>query len=185
MLGLLTLGVVVTCRLLALAQDDVPARMASWSTALGVECSHCHVEGQWHDTSKPNFDFAQRMARMVDGLNAGPLRDIGAVTCWTCHRGQRIPARVPPAAWQSIRDAHRAEFQGNENRALAMSVYAASLGVDCAFCHETDRTADTKAPKGMVRRMLPIFDEIPKHFDARRPMTQCFMCHQGRPKPER
>jgi len=38
----------------------------------------------------------------------------------------------------------------------------------------------------MVEKMLPIFDEIPKHFDkARMPQTQCYMCHQGKVKPER
>ena len=67
-----------------------------------------------------------------------------------------------------------------------MSVYAASLGVDCTHCHEADRALNTKAPKAMVAKMLPIFEEIPKHFEkARMPVTQCFMCHQGRVTPER
>jgi hypothetical protein len=35
--------------------------------------------------------------------------------------------------------------------------------------------------------MLPIFEEIPKHFDKTRrvPVTQCYMCHQGQVKPQR
>ena len=67
-----------------------------------------------------------------------------------------------------------------------MSVYAASLGVDCEHCHDGDRALNTRAAKAMVARMLPVFDEIPRHFEkSRMPTTQCFMCHQGKLVPER
>ena len=68
-----------------------------------------------------------------------------------------------------------------------MSVYSASLGVECSHCHEAGNwTATTKPAHAMVEKMQPIFDEIPKYFDeTRRPTTQCFMCHQGGPTPER
>ena len=124
---------------------------------------------------------------MLGALNSGPLKDVGEISCWTCHRGRTIPARLPREAWEKIRAEHAAEFEGRPNRAIAMSVYAASLGVDCSHCHDTDRTLNTRAPKAMVAKMLPIFEEIPKHFDKaqRTPTTQCFMCHQGKTKPER
>lgn len=168
-------------------QTDVLSRMDAWSKALGVACAHCHVAGQWADASKPTFDFARRMSRMLDALNAGPLKDLGGISCRTCHRGRPVPARVPPEAWETIRADHAEEFAAAPNRAITMSVYAASLGVDCAHCHEADRALNTKAPKAMVARMLPIFDEIPKHFDkaVRMPRTQCYMCHQGNVSPER
>ena len=170
----------------ASAQTAVDARMQAWSKALGVECVHCHVPDNWTDASKPTFEFAQRMSRMLDALNAGPLKEVGEVGCWTCHRGRSIPARLARETWEKIRADHITEFADRPNRAIAMSVYAASLGVDCSHCHETDRTLHTRAPKAMVAKMLPIFEEIPKHFEkARMPVTQCFMCHQGRVKPER
>ena len=101
------------------AQTDVGAQMALWSRALGVECTHCHVEGSWRDASRPTFDFARRMARMVDGLNAGPLRDVGQITCWTCHRGRAVPARLPRAAWEKILADYQPEFQGaNEKHGI-------------------------------------------------------------------
>lgn len=185
-LATLVLAGVIASATPAAAQADVQARMQAWSKALGVECAHCHVADQWTDTSKPTFAFAQRMMRMVDGLNAGPMKDLGGVTCWTCHRGRSIPARLTRDTWELIRTAHAAEFEGRPNRAIAMSVYAASLGVDCSHCHEPARAENTKAPKAMVARMLPIFEEIPKYFDdSRRPVTQCYMCHQGKVKPER
>ncbi len=66
-----------------------------------------------------------------------------------------------------------------------MSVYSASLGVECSHCHEAGIwAATTKPAHAMVAKMLPIFDEIPKHFDETgRPITQCYMCHQGTPDP--
>jgi hypothetical protein len=170
------------------AQDDVKARMEVWSRALGVECTHCHVDGNWKDGSKPTFEFGQRMNRMVTAVNAGPLHDVGVISCWTCHRGQPIPARLPRELWETIRAEHLAEFADRPNRAIAMSVYAASLGVDCSHCHESDRALNTKPAKALVKnKMLSIFEEIPKHFDkaVRMPSTQCYMCHQGRTKPER
>ena len=170
----------------AAAQQAVAARMESWSQALGVSCTHCHTGTDWADATKPAFAFAGRMSRMLQALNAGPLRDFEAISCWTCHRGQTRPARLPMAAWQTIRDKHVGEFTSPE-AALAMSVYAASLGVDCSHCHEPGSfSAPTKPAHGMLARMLPIFDEIPKYFDQQRmPRTQCYMCHQGRVIPER
>jgi hypothetical protein len=168
------------------AQNDVTARMKAWSSALGVTCTHCHVEGSWTDTSKPVFEFAQRMRRMLDALNAGPLKGIEPISCWTCHRGQTRPARLQLATWQAIRDRHVGEFT-SPNTALAMSVYSASLGVECSHCHEPGSfSAPSKPAYQMVAKMEPIFDEIPKHFDAsRQPLMQCYMCHQGQRIPQR
>ena len=185
-LALVVLAFVLSAAAQSSAQTSVDARMKAWSKALGVECVHCHVQDNWTDASKPTFEFARRMSGMLGALNSGPLKDVGEISCWTCHRGRTIPARLPREAWEKIRADHAAEFEGRPNRALAMSVYAASLGVDCSHCHETDRTLNTRAPKAMVAKMMPIFEEIPKHFDkARTPTTQCFMCHQGTAKPER
>jgi formate-dependent nitrite reductase cytochrome c552 subunit len=184
---LLAVTIVLVAAVPGAAQDAVQSRMRAWSTALGVECTHCHVADAWTDASKPGFEFAQRMSRMVAGLNAGPLKDVEAIACWTCHRGQTRPARLPRPLWEGIQSAHTADFASKPDRALAMSVYSASLGVECTHCHEAGEwAAATKPAHAMVEKMLPIFDEIPKHFDnSRRPVTQCYMCHQGRTIPER
>ena len=169
------------------AQDDVQTRMRFWSTSLGVQCTHCHVDGAWTDTSKPTFDFARRMRSMLQGINAGPLKVVEPITCWTCHRGQARPARLPMSAWQEVQQKHVGEFTTPE-RSLAMSVYSASLGAECSHCHEPGSfSAPTKPAYQMVAKMLPIFDEIPKHFadSPRKPVTQCYMCHHGQLIPER
>jgi hypothetical protein len=169
------------------AQGDLQARMRDWATALGVPCTHCHVADAWNDASKPAFEFAQRMSRMVAALNSGPLKDVEAINCWTCHRGQTRPARLPRPLWEAVQSSHAADFASKPDRALAMSVYSASLGVECTHCHEAGNwTSAGKPAHAMAEKMLPIFDEIPKHFEkSRMPQTQCYMCHHGQTIPER
>ena len=50
---------------------------------------------------------------------------------------------------------------------------------------DQDRAANTKAPKAMVATMANIFEDIPTYFASRQPVTQCYMCHQGRISPEK
>jgi hypothetical protein len=164
------------------------ATTREYNAALGVDCEHCHTGGNFADTAGPTFDFARRMQRMVAGVNEGPLKTLGGVTCWSCHRGHTAPARLPRADWESIASAHTAEFGGRESLSLAMSVYSASLGVACGHCHvDGDWTAGTKRAHQTVALMATIFDLIPIYFDSavRAPRTQCFMCHQGRTRVER
>lgn len=167
---------------------DVAARMDAWSRALGVECTHCHVEGDFKSTAKPTFEFAQRMARMVNGLSEGRLESLGGISCWTCHRGSTRPARLPRELWEAIAKRESAVFTGpHEKRSLAMSVYSASLGVECAHCHEPgDWTNASKPAHAIVGTMVGLFDELPTYFTKERmPSFQCYMCHQGAAKPPR
>ena len=173
------------------AQAPRPAAHATtreYNTALGVDCEHCHSPADFADATRPTYDFARRMQRMVAGLNDGPLKTLGGVTCWSCHRGHTAPARLPRENWESIASAHAAEFGGRESLSLAMSVYSASLGVACSHCHvDGDWSAGTKQGHRTVALMATIFDLIPTYFDSavRAPRTQCFMCHQGRTRIER
>ena len=38
-----------------------------YNRALGVDCDHCHSGNNFSDASKPTFDFARRMERMLPG----------------------------------------------------------------------------------------------------------------------
>jgi hypothetical protein len=184
--------------------------MQSINRALGVDCAHCHTVDDWKRDDKPEFAFAGRMMKMVEGLNAGTLRDLGGVSCWTCHRGSVKPARMPRASWQdrldkwpdalklSAEDAKRPAREVYRNVlsmpnspagsfAMTMSVFAGALGVSCDYCHVAGRwDSDDKPAKRTARLMLRLFDEIPPYFEkSRQPGMQCYTCHQGSPKPER
>ena len=75
--------------------------MRSWSQALGVQCSHCHVPGNFRSDDNPHKDAARGMLKMTMRINHELLPEItglhgGAVTCYSCHRGAPTPAIAPP-----------------------------------------------------------------------------------------
>jgi hypothetical protein len=155
-----------------------------YNKALGVECTHCHVDGKWTDESKPQFATARNMARMVTALNGGPLRDVGEVACWTCHSGQVKPARQPRPALDVELAKWPAELASSPaSLKLGMAVYNVALGVGCDHCHVADWKAAEKKPMRTVATMTAMFDEFPKYMPETA-RTQCYMCHKGSTKPK-
>jgi len=70
-----------------------------YSKSLGVDCTHCHVPGQWEKEDKPTKQIARDMAAMVTNINKELLPKIKnlksaepGINCTTCHRGQVKPA---------------------------------------------------------------------------------------------
>ena len=70
-----------------------------------VRCSRSTARSAWSVLiDKPEFAFAGRMTKMVKRLNNGTPHDLGGVSCWTCHRGNVKPARMPRASWRDRLD---------------------------------------------------------------------------------
>jgi len=70
-----------------------------YAKSLGVDCTHCHVPGQWEKEDKPTKQIARDMAAMVTNINKDLLPKIKnlksaepVINCTTCHRGQIKPA---------------------------------------------------------------------------------------------
>lgn len=89
--------------------DQLIGAMRSFTAALGVKCTHCHVG---EDGKRETMDFAsdakqakltaRLMITMTGRLNA---QDFGVkdgampkVACFTCHRGAVKPLTGPPPA---------------------------------------------------------------------------------------
>ncbi len=70
------------------------ANMAFITGSLGVRCDYCHVN-PFEKDDKPTKQTARKMIQMVFDLNKGNFNGVGAVSCYTCHRGQTRPASVP------------------------------------------------------------------------------------------
>jgi photosynthetic reaction center cytochrome c subunit len=71
----------------------VMTSMATWVTG-GEGCSYCHnLENPAEDTKYPKI-VARRMLQMVRYINSHWKTHVGAtgVTCYTCHRGNPVPA---------------------------------------------------------------------------------------------
>ena len=74
-----------------------------FTRSLGVNCTHCHVPGQWDADDKGAKETARAMSKMVNAINSEYLKNIPtlnsanpSVNCTTCHRGQKRPALEMP-----------------------------------------------------------------------------------------
>ena len=85
--------------------QQVQQTMRTFTAALGVECSHCHV-GTMQERAKddnPKKAIARKMLQMTAAINKDLLKDVGEpaadgankVTCFTCHRGAIKPLTAP------------------------------------------------------------------------------------------
>ena len=84
-----------------MTRQEVTALMRTFTAALGVQCTHCHV-GTPQERFKddlPTKATARKMLKMLMQVNA----DLGVkagepnkVTCFTCHRGTLKPLTAPP-----------------------------------------------------------------------------------------
>jgi len=91
-----------------LRESELYQTMNFMAVSLGEECTFCHVtKGRdpktaeniwvWESDDKPEKQAARRMLQMVLLINGSNKVDFGqnAVTCYTCHRGQRTTAGLP------------------------------------------------------------------------------------------
>lgn len=66
---------------------------------LGVNCSSCHVTGQWESDDKNPKKIARQMwvmrAQWQEEARAASGNPLAVVTCYTCHKGQAKPAFAP------------------------------------------------------------------------------------------
>jgi len=83
-----------------LKADEVRNAMRSYTQALGVMCTHCHVQGDFAADDKPQKTTARMMIAMVRDVNT-KFPDAATktyVTCYTCHNGKVTPLTAPPPA---------------------------------------------------------------------------------------
>lgn len=83
-----------------LKPEEIRQAMGAFRVALGVQCTYCHVQGDFASDENPKKDVARMMLGMVHDINAKfPGSDAKQfVTCYTCHRGAATPLTAPPPA---------------------------------------------------------------------------------------
>lgn len=134
-----------TLQNLKVLPKDIPVRalidtMASFTRALGVRCTYCHVgeEGKPLPTydfisdQKPEKEKARVMLRMVGAINGEHLATLAArrdpavsVTCATCHRGVAVPRTLQQTLITAY-DAAGADSAEATYRALRQRFYGRS-----------------------------------------------------------
>jgi photosynthetic reaction center cytochrome c subunit len=81
---------------------------------------------------------------------------------------------------QVLKDVPPDQFQ------LVMQYVAASLGVQCNYCHVMgDNASDDKDTKKTARKMMQMVADLNKEFFAGKPTISCASCHNGHPKPSK
>jgi hypothetical protein len=78
--------------------EQVIMTMRAFRTALGVQCTFCHVQGDFASDDNPKKETARMMLTMARDINSKFPDGQRHVTCYTCHRGATMPATEPPAA---------------------------------------------------------------------------------------
>jgi Photosynthetic reaction centre cytochrome C subunit len=75
-----------------------------------------------------------------------------------------------------------------ENFMALMQTFPVALGVEsqggCNFCHEADRSLDTKPTKVKARQMIEMVADINAKFGDGKVHVTCWTCHLGSTKPE-
>jgi len=177
--------------------------MNFFQAALGVDCNHCHVKDAFDADDKPAKQEARKMLRMVGSVSKFTKENSiqATVTCFTCHGGQVKPEIIPPK-WTPPNDK---PAPGQEKK-LAEAVYkniqvlkqepvsnwmtvmtfmAASLGVDCNYCHVKGQfDKDDKPAKQTARKMLQMVEMLNKEFYGGSGPITCYACHKGQPHPK-
>jgi photosynthetic reaction center cytochrome c subunit len=89
---------------LSVAQfTQLMVNMTSW-VAPNEGCVYCHNPANFAEDSKYTKVVARRMIEMTQHINSGWKNHVAetGVTCYTCHRGQPVPAQIwfkePPQA---------------------------------------------------------------------------------------
>jgi len=79
---------------------DMPASqfidmMRSFTWSLGIQCDHCHVQGNFASDDKEDKAMARKMMTMTHNINESTFDGHQEVRCYTCHRGQHEPQSRP------------------------------------------------------------------------------------------
>ena len=78
-----------------LPADTYMQAMQSFTAALGVQCTHCHVAGAFDSDENPKKETARMMISMAREINAKFPDGKQHVSCFTCHRGDVTPKMEP------------------------------------------------------------------------------------------
>jgi hypothetical protein len=75
-----------------------------------------------------------------------------------------------------------------ENLMAQMQTFPVALGVEnqgnCNYCHEADRSLDTKPTKVKARQMIQMVADINSKFGDQKVHVTCWTCHQGSTQPQ-
>jgi len=153
--------------------------MRTMASALGVECSFCHVNP--FDAETPRKAVARLMMR--DYAIGMKHKDGSALTCNDCHKGQPNFLRTRPfdgAVGKQLPDRVALKGVPRERLMEVMTAFTQALGVECNYCHTSK--FDEATPRIQIARfMITEFSQGLAKTDGG--AVGCNDCHQGHARP--
>jgi hypothetical protein len=187
--------------------------MQSFNEALGVQCTYCHVQGDFAADTNPKKEMARKMiamARLIDTSfpsSAGVFPEgYHEVDCLTCHRGSVKPETKAPSKYynrgNSMGEALPEQRPGVSLKLLPvethvhgadslMGEFRDALNVDCSYCHGGGRPLETDVNprKDIARKMIMLVRQINANFPGTGVFpvgdqeVTCWTCHRGDTHP--
>ena len=195
------------------ANTDIRFVMRSFNEALGVQCTHCHMEGDFAADTNPKKEIARKMISMVRLIDTSFPSSAGVfpegyheVDCITCHRGNIKPETKAPRKFynrgNSLGEPPPAQRPGVSLKLLPpdthvhgaeslMGEFRDALNVDCGYCHGGGKPLETDANprKDIGRKMIMLVRQINANFPGTGVFpvgdqeVTCWTCHRGDPHP--
>jgi Photosynthetic reaction centre cytochrome C subunit len=195
------------------ANTDMRFVMQSFNEALGVQCTYCHMQGDFADDSNPKKEIARKMIGMVRMIDTTFPSSVGVfpdgyheVDCITCHRGNVKPEITAPKKFynrgNSLGNPAPEQRPGISLKLLPadthvhgadslMGEFRDALSVDCNYCHGGGKPQefDLNPRKDMARKMIMLVRQINSNFPGTgtfptgNQMVTCWTCHRGDVNP--
>lgn len=161
-----------------LQSGDIDRAVAHLERAVAIDPLHLPAD-------MPLIDLYKRQG---NAAKAAELADkVSAVVDQQSNKAAEkpLPARSLPMAERVFKNIQVLKDVPYDQLIPAMRFIAASLGVECNYCHVQDHfDKDDKKPKQIARDMMRMMFAIDKEsFGGNRKVT-CYSCHRGSLKPE-
>lgn len=175
---------------------------AAFAALVNNACTVCHSMDRVNNKKADAAGWTTTVTRMKNAGAALTDEQIPQVVAYlVANAGTLAPAPLDGAAKGGGKGAPAAAkgkgggggggrniqvLQGADIPATMQS-FVQALGLldqgTCAFCHETDRSLDTKPQKVTARRMVIMMRAINGTFADGKQHVTCYTCHRGNSKP--
>jgi len=195
------------------SKSDIRFTMQNFTEALGVQCTYCHVQGDFAADTNPKKETARKMISMVRLIDTTFPSSTGVfpdgyheVDCITCHRGSTKPETKAPSKFynrgNSLGNPPPEQRPGVSLKLLPvethvhgadslMGEFRDALNVDCNYCHGGGKPQewDLNPRKDIARKMIMLVRQVNANFPgtgvfpAGNQEVTCWTCHRGDPHP--
>ncbi|MGC1105960.1 MAG: c-type cytochrome [Candidatus Acidiferrales bacterium] len=145
---------------------DIPASqllpgMRYITTALGVECNYCHVEGNFPSDDKQPKQTARRMMTMLFAINDNNFGGRPEVSCFTCHQGHHEPMGAPALPAEAVEPQFSPLAQGAPTVDAVLAKFAQAKGGEDALNKISTRVLQVEETRNGHTSTIEAYQKAP------------------------